>query len=409
MSGLIGPRDGSRRRLRVAVLFERFGPYHVARLDAAAARLDVVGIEMTRMDATYAWASTEGEGAFDRRVICDEPDADPGERRFAKRLGAMLDEIAPDVVATPGWSHGLALSALGWCLRRGTPTVLMSESTALDAPRRRPVEAVKRRLVSLYDSALVGGGPQRDYLVTLGMRPDSIREGYDAVDNAYFEAGAMLARLEGDAARRRQGLPEGPYFFASSRFVPKKNLLALLGAYARYRAGAGLPWPLVLAGDGPMRAEIEARVEALGLEGAVILPGFLQYDVLPAHYGLAGAFILASTSEQWGLVVNEAMASGLPVLVSERCGCARDLVQEGVTGYLFDPADIEAIAASMRRISAAEVAREAMGQAANRRLAAWGTPRFADGLAAAAGIAVAASRRRGPLERALLRFVAGAI
>lgn len=407
MSGLM--ERGAGRRARVAVLFERFGPYHVARLDAASARLDVVGVEMTRMDSTYAWASTEGQGAFERRVVCLGPGEDATGKGALARLAAILDEVAPDAVATPGWSHPMAVAALDWCLGRRVPAILMSESTMIDAPRRRAVEAVKRRIVSLYDSAFVGGGPQRDYVVSLGMRPEFVRDGYDAVDNAYFEAGAMLARLEGDAARRRLGLPPGPYFFASSRFVPKKNLPMLVEAYARYRAATAAPWPLVLAGDGPMRGVIEARIAALGLSGDVILPGFLQYDALPAFYGLAGAFILASTSEQWGLVVNEAMASGLPVLVSDRCGCARDLVRDGVTGYVFDPFDVDAMAASMLRVSRDGAGRETMGRAASRHVAAWGLPRFADGLASAAAIAIAASRRRGALDRALLRVVAGAI
>lgn len=407
MSGMTVGDDA--RRPRVAVLFERFGPYHVARLDAAAGRLDVVGIEMTRMDSTYAWASTQGQGAFERRIVCEEPGDDVTGKDALARLAAILDDVAPDAVATPGWSHPMAVAALDWCLSRRTPAILMSESTVIDAPRRRAVEAVKRRIVALYDSAFVGGGPQRDYVVRLGMRPELVRDGYDAVGNAYFEAGAMLARVEGETARRRHALPAGPYFFASSRFVPKKNLPMLIEAYARYRAAADEPWRLVLAGDGPMRGVIEARIAALGLSGDVVLPGFLQYDALPAFYGLAGAFVLASTSEQWGLVVNEAMASGLPVLVSDRCGCARDLVRDGVTGYVFDPFDVDAIAASMLRVSRDGPAREAMGRAAGRHVAAWGLPRFAEGLASAAAVAIAASRRRGALDRALLRVVAGAM
>ena len=124
------------------------------------------------------------------------------------------------------------------------------------------------------------------------------------------------------------GLPER-YFLASARFVPKKNLLRLLEAYAGYRRRAGADaWHLVLLGDGELRGDIERRSALPDLAGAVILPGFRQYDELPAYYGLARAFVHASTTEQWGLVVNEAMAAGLPVLVSDRCGCAPDLVED---------------------------------------------------------------------------------
>jgi glycosyltransferase involved in cell wall biosynthesis len=136
----------------------------------------------------------------------------------------------------------------------------------------------------------------------------------------------------------------------------------------------------------------------------VVLPGFIQYDALPAYYGLAGAFVHASTTEQWGLVVNEAMASGLPVIVSKRCGCVPDLVQDGVNGFSFDPYDVEALASLMQRVAAmADEQRRTMGEAGRRIIADWGPERFADGLMQAVEVA----RRRPPsraswLDRSLL-------
>ena len=117
------------------------------------------------------------------------------------------------------------------------------------------------------------------------------------------------------------------------------------------------------------------------LAGAVVLPGFRQYDELPAFYGLAGAFVHASTTEQWGLVVNEAMAAGLPVIVSGRCGCAPDLVRNGVNGFTFDPEDVEELAGLMQRMAAMrDGQRVAMARAGQRIIADWGPQRFADGL-----------------------------
>src|SRR5206468_501416 len=100
--------------------------------------------------------------------------------------------------------------------------------------------------------------------------------------------------------------------------------------YARYRMAAGPgAWSLVVLGDGVLRGDLEQLRTELNLGDHVLFPGFKQYDELPAYYGLATAFIHASMVEPWGLVVNEAMAAGLPVLVSARCGCAWDLVEEG--------------------------------------------------------------------------------
>jgi glycosyltransferase involved in cell wall biosynthesis len=167
---------------------------------------------------------------------------------------------------------------------------------------------------------------------------------------------------------------------------------------------AGAPWDLVIAGPGQMKSEIESHIGALGLGGAAHLVGAKGYPVLPHFYGLAGAFILPSTMDQWGLVVNEAMASGLPVLVSKRCGCARDLVNEGRNGFTFDPLDVEAMADAMVKIASDDCDRAAMGRASREIIAGWDPARFAVGFEAAANAALAAPRRAPSLiDRTLLR------
>jgi glycosyltransferase involved in cell wall biosynthesis len=107
---------------------------------------------------------------------------------------------------------------------------------------------------------------------------------------------------------------------------------------------------LVLVGDGPQRDELRSMALVKGLT-EVHWPGFKYFHELPLYYALAGCFILPSVREPWGLVVNEAMASGLPVLVSNSCGCAPDLVREGENGYTFDPANIGQLVDFMRQIS----------------------------------------------------------
>jgi glycosyltransferase involved in cell wall biosynthesis len=133
------------------------------------------------------------------------------------------------------------------------------------------------------------------------------------------------------------------------------------------------------------------------------MPGFKQYDELPAYYALASAFVLASVVEPWGLVVNEAMASGLPVLVSERCGCAASLVRAGENGYMFDPADTGAIGASMARMAhASDASRQEMGRASATIIEEFGPARFATGLLRAAGHSCADRATVPPLGSSVL-------
>jgi 1,2-diacylglycerol 3-alpha-glucosyltransferase len=386
------------------------GPYHRARVAATARLLKTTLIELSAVDNTYAWDRLGAATGFERVTLFDSTDAhrqDGAELR--RRVWSALDRVRPDCVAVPGWADKGALAAIDWCLAQGRFAVVMSESTAWDESRVSWKEWVKRRVVGLCVSSLAGGIPHADYLVQLGMPRERIFLGYDAVDNGYFKDKAEEIGKQKSESRNKYGLPE-PYFLASARFVEKKNLPRLIHAYSLYRKKAESRkqkaeiWDLVLLGDGPLRDSLNSQLSALNLRAHMQMPGFKQYPDLPAYYGLASAFIHASTTEQWGLVVNEAMASGLPVLVSNRCGCAPDLVQDGVNGFTFDPCNLEELAQLMLRISAFNFPISAFGSESQRIIADWGPERFASGLKAAVDCALAVGPRRASIfDRLLLR------
>jgi len=240
------------------------------------------------------------------------------------------------------------------------------------------------------------------------MPAEAIFVGYDVVDNNYFSVSSAGASAQPQKWRRKLNLPIC-YFLASARFIPKKNLALLLRAYRLFldrcadRLIGDSEWQLILLGDGELRPEIEEEIRKLGLCDHVLLPGFRQLGELPAFYGLAGAFVLPSTTEQWGLVVNEAMAAGLPVLVSERCGCASDLVENGKNGFTFNPFDIGEIADRMFEIATMKPQeRDAMGKASQEIIARWSPEAFANGLQQAVDFALAAAPRKASLIDSLL-------
>ena len=418
---------------RIAILFDNFGPYHLARLRAAAAVTDLLAVEVAARSAEYAWEGRARNAERGEWKIVTLLEAGTSRkvshRELAARLSRALDNFRPQIVFIPGWSSQAAFAALSWCVRQGVPAVVMSESTEWDERRSAWREVVKRHIVRLYSAALVGGAPHKDYTVQLGMPLERVFLGYDAVENRYFEDKVAEVRSQKSEVRRKFGLPEN-YFLASARFVEQKNLPRLLKAYSRYRElvkkaenlksetlksesgkpstvnhqPSTAPWDLVLLGDGPIRETLNSQLSTLNLHNHVQMPGFKQYPDLPAYYGLANAFIHASTVEPWGLVVNEAMASGLPVLVSNRCGCATDLVQDGVNGFRFDPYNIEEIAQLMLRISDFRFPISDFGAASARIIANWGPERFARGLKAAADKAVeVGSQRASWMARWLLR------
>ena len=330
-----------------------------------------------------------------------------GRGHLRRSIAHYLETANPDVCCVNGWDLPGTAVMLDWAIENGVPTVLMSETNQHDKKSNRIKEGIKRRFVSFCGAALVGGGWHREYLVKLGMPPASIFNGYDVVDNDHFTKGAQIALRNYLSARHDNGLPED-YFLACARFEAKKNLRRLIEGYSEYvRCAPGPPWNLVIVGDGPLRLELMVRAETLGLSNLVKFMGTRTYSQLPAIYGLARAFVHASSTEQWGLVVNEAMAAGLPVFVSRRCGCVTELVKEGVNGFTFDPLRSSDIAEKMIWAHNHAATLKQMGDRSQDIIRDWGPDRFAQSLKAAANYSLANTPHNCPaMSRIVVRLLA---
>src|SRR5438094_8092967 len=390
----------------VAVVFHHIGPYHHARLNAAADRVSVTGIEWSAKGYDR-WGAPDSPPRYQKVSLFSEAtDYYPRKAELRRAFWSALDEANPDVVAVNGWNDFGSLVAADCCVRRGIPMVVMSESARQDEPRTWWKEMIKRRVVGVYSAALVGGQRHVEYLVELGMPRDRIFTGYDVVDNAYFRRRAEEVRSQKSDVRKQYGLSEN-YFLASARFIEKKNLPTLIRAYAAYRqkseASGNPPWDVVLLGDGPLREALNSQLSTLNLHAHVHLPGFKPYDELPVYYALAKAFVHASTTEQWGLVVNEAIASGLPVIVSNRCGCVPELVQGN--GFTFEPTDEQELAARLLQIaSLSDDERRSLGDASYRIAENFAPEHFGEGLEQAAKLALPHPRKASLLGRTLIKL-----
>jgi glycosyltransferase involved in cell wall biosynthesis len=401
------------RKPSVAVIFHHIGPYHHARLNAAAERLSVTGIEWSAKGYD-AWGAPESPAQYQKICLFSEAtEQHPGKAELQRALWSALEPTNPNVVVVNGWNNFGSLIAADCCVRRDIPMVVMSESSRQDEPRTWRKEAIKRRIVDLYSAALVGGERHVEYLVELGMPVHRIFTGYDVVDTDYFRRRAEEVRGQRSEVRKQYGLPEN-YFLASARFIEKKNLPTLIRAYVEYRrtskirnqqseiANRNSQLDLVLLGDGPVKSDLRRLISELGLHDHVHLPGFKSYDELPVYYALANAFVHASTSEQWGLVVNEAIASGLPVIVSDRCGCAPELVNGN--GFTFDPTNEDELATRLLEMaSLSDQERKQLGENSYAIAANFAPERFGDGLERAARVAMEVPQKRfGVIDRALL-------
>jgi glycosyltransferase involved in cell wall biosynthesis len=352
----------------------------------------------------YQW-----ETAADAEILTVERDQAIDQvppHAWREKIDRAFETLQPAVCAVAGYSHPSMRAGIQWCAKRRRPVILMSDSTAWDAPRRPWKEWIKKRIVANCSAGFVAGQPHADYLQSLGMPRRAMSLGYDVVDNDHIRAGAAAARANEATHRESLQLPE-KYFLAVARFVEKKNLPCLLRAFAIYRRQQrqqnAEAWDLVLVGEGPLREQLASLCNELHIAEHVHFTGHQPYNILPHVYGLAEALVHPSTVEQWGLVVNEAMAASLPVLVSRRCGCASSLVKENENGWLFDPESETAIADRLVRMTnASPHEREQMASRSAEIVADFSLPRFAAGLEQA----IEAALSSGPPHRRPLSSLA---
>jgi 1,2-diacylglycerol 3-alpha-glucosyltransferase len=393
----------------LVIHFARFGPYHYARLRAAATVMEphgwrVLGLETAGTDATYGWDETK-RGKSEPEVITAFPMRVYEEISAAecKRvMHPLLNSMQAEAVAIAGWGSIDARVCLHWCCHHDVMPIVMSETRAADGHRVWWKEWLKRRLIPRFEGALVGGKSHRDYLVKLGMPAERVQSGYNVVDNDYFREES--AHFQDDD--QVSGLTFNPYILASNRFVERKNLIRLIQAFAaavrRESSGRCTTTDLCLIGDGPLRAALHSTCQAQDIpvvaaapwdvEGEatsalttprVFLPGFRQIEQLPRFYAHACCFVHPAISEPWGLVINEAMACGLPVLCSANCGAAEELVIDSVNGFSFDPLDTASISRVLRSfLNLPPEQQAAMGEASSALIEQrYPTSAFGQGLA----------------------------
>jgi glycosyltransferase involved in cell wall biosynthesis len=173
------------------------------------------------------------------------------------------------------------------------------------------------------------------------------------------------------------------FILFAGRLVPEKGVFDLLDAYARLESGLRSEVGLVFAGDGVCREELAQRAKGIS-PGVVCFPGFAQREDLAGLYALAETLVLPTHTDTWGLVVNEGMACGLPIIVSSVAGCSSDLVEDGWNGYVVPPRDAERLRVAIDVLLRQTELRQGMTARSSERIRDYSPEACADGLAAAA-------------------------
>jgi glycosyltransferase involved in cell wall biosynthesis len=257
------------------------------------------------------------------------------------------------------------------------------ESTAADNQRGGLKEKLKQGILRLCNGFFCFGSLQAKYLMQLGVPSQKILLRKTAVDNDALLQTYNRA-VPGRTQRQQEiGLPSRNFVFVG-RLIEPKNLAALLTAFAEASKQVGESnWGLALLGDGPLKAALEKQTQALRLTHRVrFLPAAPWYKV-PETLALADVLVLPSRSEPWGLVVNEAMVCGMPVLVSDRCGCVDDLVRDGQNGFLFNPDQPDQLTDRLIQfMRMSDTKRALMGAASRSMIKPWAVDAVAEDMVA---------------------------
>lgn len=397
----ISARGDSSRFLRVLIMQTHMVAYWPGRLRALAEMLKSKGASLTVLDVAttgspYSFAEGDHRICQDLDWIRLFPRRDFRSLRIgqiARALWNAMERLKPDVVLAGAIAFPPGAAAVRWCRRRGRAVVIMDNARDIDVPRSRLVNWVKRRIYANVDAVLIPAPSHTPSYLAWGVPPERIFYGLNVVDNAWYARRAEEARRNLSVLQRQHGLPR-PFFLGIGRHVPCKNWRSLLIAYGRYRKSCGeQAWDLVLVGDGPQRDRLVSQAASDLIPGVHFVPP-CSAEELCHYYAMASCLILPSLSETWGNVVNEAMACGLPVLVSDRCGCAQTLVRDGENGWVFGAQDVDHLNDLLLRLSSCDESElRRMGQRSRELIADWTPRRFAEG--AWSAIQAALRNRRG--------------
>ena len=374
-------------RRRLIILTEIIAPYRIPVFNTLAQReeIDLHVIFLAESDPKLRdWLVYKDEIRFSYQVLPSWRWKFAGHKLLLNRgLKPGLQGAVPDAILCGGYNYLASWQALRWARQRRIPFILWVESTERDIrSRNRVIEFLKRKFMKRCSAFVVPGKSSLQYVMNYEVPGSDVFTAPNAVDTELFAQPAAAVRQE--AARHRQALQLPPRFFLFvGRVVPEKGVFDLLEAYGKLTPELRTLVSLVLVGEGSAREEVTRRALQVA-PGQVRCTGFVHRDQLAGYYALSDVFVFPSHSDPWGLVVNEAMACGLPVIASDAAGCVEDLLEDNWNGRVVPRGDVVRLASAMEELGRDSALRRQMGNHSRERILRYSPAACAAGIAEAA-------------------------
>jgi glycosyltransferase involved in cell wall biosynthesis len=285
-----------------------------------------------------------------------------------------------DVLWLNGYNSSTHLLAATTQLALGKPILVREEQTLIPhrALWRKVAKNIGLRILLWHAYGLFIGTENRRWFRHWGVPEERLFFTPYAVDNERLQAEADTLARRRHELREEFGLRANrPVILSVARFVPEKQPEFLIEAFRRLRVDRDAS--LLLVGSGPLEADARRLVARRGIPD-VMFAGFLDHEEIGRAYEVADIFVLPSREDTWGLVVNEAMNFGLPVVATDGVGCATDLIVEGRNGFVVPRDDPDLLANRLRLLVDSQELRLAMGSASRDRIASWNYDKAADGV-----------------------------
>ena len=377
--------------MKIAIIWQRFLPYHIARLKRLhdicnAAGHTIIAIEIAANDESYKDITAPAKTDFE--YICCFPETiyhNLNLKDIRAKVTEVLTSIDPNVIFAPATPFPEGMAAILYRTNYNKKVIVMDDAWQHTDRKGFLSRLIKKTIHSNVDGAFIPADSHRPYYRSLGFLDSRLVIGVDVVDNKYFAENADIARQSALDLHASLKLPV-KYFLFVGRLLPCKGLETLLKAYALYtktRKKDG-DWELIIVGNGSYMGEMQRF--ASGFSTVHFVGRQCGVD-LCRYYGLAEVLIVPSDMDTWGLVINEGMACGLPIIASRACGATATLVNEEGNGWTFNAGDFNGLAELMLKAVGKEPeVLKMMGQKSLDIIRDWDLDLFADGVLKALNI-----------------------
>lgn len=370
------------KKIKAIILTEIISPYRILPFNYLARDedIDLTVFFFAETESRRSWLVEKEKIQFDYRVLWG---LQLGKSYQSAPIFLNPDAIyqlwkqQPDVIICGGWHHFTHWLAFVYAQMTKTPLLMWSESTLKDERSSSKIKhKLKTWIVDRADGYIVPGISQEKYLLDLGAKEDRIYTAPNAVDSVFFTSQAQHYRQQKVVCQDKLGI-DGCVILYVGRLIDEKGVPELLEAFTKLSPNKQVT--LVIVGDGSQATEYHSYTQRNQLDN-VVFAGFQPQSALPQYYGIADIFVFPTRSDTWGLVLNEAMAAGLPIVCADAAGAADDLVVNGKNGYLVPVGDVEKLSEALQTLIDDESLRDNMGLYSQEIIANYTPQKMALGL-----------------------------